>query len=119
MDKETPQTTCGAASCRLLGTGRDAVCVPGSPGTCFIGLRECKVSETHDEKLVAATAAINNIINDLNKGSDPKKATFFVSQAGIILVWAKHGDNPDDIPDDAVSAESDLDTIISEFGIKT
>lgn len=103
---------------RLCGYGefKGSLGCDTGPGSCWqANMLEADVSSFHDECLQDATAKIGEILKNIPPDPAGRKLSFVHTRSGSILAWVLHGIN---LPDDAVTIESDPEEVKRALKIK-
>ena len=110
-------TACGRESCVYSISGESADCSAGA-GTCGPAeLLEAEPSGFHDQNLIAATQQIRAILASIPPDPAGRKLSFIRTNMGELLAWMNHSGA--EVPDDAVTAEDDDDTIAQALRLKS
>lgn len=104
-------------TCSWGGINNIALCSPGN-GDCIPdvnrGLLVAELSKFHDEILIAATQAINEILTGIPADPQGRQLSFLVTKMGILLAWVEHGVP---VPKDAVTYDDDNATVAAALGL--
>lgn len=114
MSSEEISRDCGGGrQCGYAVFSGDVGCTDG--GNYFWAeMLRAKESNFHDAALVKATSEINDILTSLSKDAGERRLSFLQTPLGIMLAWVRHDLK---IPEDAVTAESREEDIISALGL--
>lgn len=115
MGNDIGVNLCILGGCSFFVNG-GASCVPGGNSCTEARMLVADPSAFHDDILIEATRRINEILEGLPKDADGRKASFLHARIGTLLAWVKHGE--ESIPEDAVTAESDSETLRKALNVK-
>lgn len=119
MTNENNEAGCLGRSCDWLAYNSSLNCVNGSKASCFSAiLLEADISAFYDDKVRKITKAINKILDDAAEDFNGRKLSFITTDIGILLAWVEHGKNAEDFSEDAVTVDSDSDTVIDALKLK-
>lgn len=115
MENENGRSVCSGKSC-TYGVVKGALACGGGDAYCLTAeFLEAEESVFHDADLIAASAAINEILKNIPEDKEGRKLAFISTNMGALLAWVSHDI---EITDDAVTPEDDDATIANALGLK-
>lgn len=108
--ENTGPQDCVGSDCMLAASStlHHPRCVSGPSGCTRAILLRAEESGFHDQTLIAATQAINKILEGIPMHPEGLKLSFTLTRMGIFLLWVEHGGI---VPPDAVTMDMDNATI--------
>jgi hypothetical protein len=104
------------AACQWEHLPGSMVCVSSNTATCeAVNILEAEESDFHDSNLVAATAAIKDILAKIPSDPQGRNLSFLKTNFGTLLAWVDHGGTS---TNDAVTFESDDATVAKALKLK-
>jgi hypothetical protein len=104
------------SACKWEHLPGSLACVTSDSGTCdVVNILEAEESDFHDCNLVAATAAIKDILAKIPSDPKGRNLSFLKTNFGTLLAWVDHGGTS---TGDAVTSESDDAAVIAALKLK-
>ncbi|NJM52500.1 MAG: hypothetical protein HC846_03340 [Blastocatellia bacterium] len=118
METENSENACGGRgrNCRWVGHPRPLSCEASSTNTCnVVNILEAEESDFHDSNLVAATAAIKEILANIPPDANGRNLSFLHTSMGQLLAWVEHGG---DSGGSGVTADDEDERVIAALNLK-
>ena len=119
METENVHPLCGsrAKRCQWLKPGHHPLtCDDSNTGNCsIVNILEAEHSDFHDSNLIAATAAIKEILADIPPDANGRTLSLLQTNMGQLLAWVEHDGTS---IEGAVTADSDDEAVIKALNLK-
>ena len=119
MENDNGVPVCGGrkgSSCKWVHNPGPLSCIEGDPATCnVVNILEAEESDFHDSSLVAATAAIKEILANIPADPNGRNLSFVTTNMGTLLAWVNHGG---DEVEGGVTADDDDKTVAAALKLK-
>lgn len=118
MGTESEKPVCSGrdAKCKWVHTPGPLSCVAGDVSTCnMVNILEAEESDFHDSNLVAATAAIKEILANIPPDANGRNLSFLHTNMGQLLAWVEHGGTA---AEGGVTADDDDETVATTLKLK-
>lgn len=115
METQPNSETCVGKACSFFISGESLACSSGKGDCAVAEILEAEISGFHDEHLAEATRQIRAILSGIPEDPEGRKLSFLVTDMGLLLARVDHGAT---IPDDAITADHDDETLARALRLK-
>lgn len=104
------------SNCEWVHNPGPLACESSNVSTCnVVNILEAEESDFHDSNLIAATAAIKQILANIPPDENGRNLSFLHTNMGQLLAWVNHGAEP---VEGGVRANDDDDTVAAALKLK-